>query len=192
MRLFVDATSSSGQPAQITITYSGGFTYQLRPNDVPNNGFTRAAYYADGGLASFGGLPAGAVVTLKTLPPGSGGMATMTIREFRLELLDTAALDAAATAYYRIPEPEPGDLYKQGLLPPAELGGKIRTPRTNGGPDYLGNVSLWEYEINRGNKVRTTAKIGDPDDPDKVAQNTLIKRLAMTATATAIQASATL
>lgn len=195
MRLYVDATSSTGQPAQITITYTSS-TYNQGPNDPDNGGFTKAVYYADGNFAShmgvFGGLPAGAVVTLKTLPLSTGGGATLVIREFRLELLNTAALDAAATAYYRTPELEPGDIYKQGLLLPSELGGKIRTPRVAGGPDYVANVNLWEYEVNRGNAVRTTAKIGDPDDPDKVARNTLIQRLASNATAQAVQASATL
>jgi hypothetical protein len=189
MRLFVDATSSSGQVAQVSIAYTSPvYTFQLRANDPTNNGFTKATYYADGFLSTYGGLPAGAVVTLKTLPPTAGGAATMTIREFRLELLDTATLDAAATAYYRTPEPEPGDLYLQGILLPTDLRGKIRTPRLSG-PDYVGNVALWEYAFTTTEGVRTTAKIGDPDDPARVAQATLIKRLASQATAAAVQAT---
>lgn len=191
MRLYVDATSSAGLPAQISVNY-GGNTLLLRPNDPNNNGFTKAAYYPDGPLSVYGGLPAGAVVTLQTIPQGTGGAATMTIREFRLELLNTAVLDAAATAYYRTPEPEPGDLYRPGLLLPVDLRGKVRTPRVQGGADYVGNVSLWEYTITSTEGVRTTAKIGDPDDPDRVAQATLTKRLASQATAAAVQASAAL
>jgi hypothetical protein len=192
-RLYVDATSSAGQVAFISIAYpSPVFTFTLRANDVGNSGFTKAVYYADGFLAPYGGLPAGAVVTLQTYPLTTGGAATMTIREFRLELLNSSALDAAATAYYRTPEPEPGDLSKSGLLLPSTLGGKVRVPRVSGGPDYVGNVSVWEFTVTSTNGVRTAAKIGDPDSPDKVAQNTLIQRLAMTATAAAVQASATL
>jgi hypothetical protein len=197
-RLFVDAQETAGgTSAYIQIQYpagpppSGGASIIVRANDVGNNGFTKAVYYPGSGVLLYG-LPEGAIINLYAGLTAGVMASTLTVNEFRLELLNTAALDAAATAYFRTPELEPGDIYKPGLLLPSELGGKIRTARASSTPDYVGNVNLWECEVNHGNAARTTAKIGDPDDPDKVARNTLIQRLAMQATATAVQASASL
>jgi hypothetical protein len=197
-RLFVDAQETAGgTSAYIQIQYpagpppSGGASIIVRANDVGNNGFTKAVYYPGSGVLLYG-LPEGAVINLYAGLTAGVMASTLTVNEFRLELLDTATLDAAATAYYRTPELEPGDLYKPGLLLPSDLGGKVRTVRSGGGGDYVGNVSLWEYTYTSSEGAGTTAKIGDPDDPDQVARSTLIKRLASQATAAAVQASAAL
>lgn len=196
-RLYVDAQETmGGGTAFIQVVYpntppGNGQAINVRANDPNNGGFTKAVYYAGSGVL-FYGLPAGTIINLYAGLAAGVMASTLTVNEFRLERLNTAALDAAATAYYRWPEPEPGDLYKPGLLLPSDIGGKVRTARSNGGQDYLGNVSLWEYTYTSKEGAGTTAKIGDPDNPDQVANATLIKRLASQATSAAVQASATL
>ena len=181
-RLYVDA-QSTGLPASVDIAYPGGAAFNLRGNDPNNGGFTAGAYYADYFLGL--GLPAGAVVTLTAAPSAATPNPTLVVKEFHLDLLDTVLLDGLAKYHYSVPLDAPGDLFRTGILPPSELGGKIRTPRPNGAPDYTANVSLWEYSISASGGVQTAAKTGDPDDPLKAAQAALIRKGDVLATANA-------
>jgi len=172
-RLYVDA-QGTGTPASIQIRYPNGSTFNLRGNDPNNGGFTAAAYFPDYFLNL--GLPAGTVVTLRADPSATVSSPTLTVKEFHLDLLDTALLDGLAKYHYSVPLDAPGDLYRAGILLSGDLGGKIRTRRPNGAPDYLANVALWEYSVSAAGGVQTAAKTGDPDDPLKAAQAALIRK----------------
>ena len=182
-RLYVDA-QSTGLPASIYITSpSVNGTFALRANDPNNGGFTAAEYFPDYFL-NFG-LPAGGMVTLTAAPNATVSSPTLTVKEFHLDLLDTVLLDGLAKYHYSVPLDAPGDLYRAGILLVSDLGGKIRTPRPNGAPDYLANVALWEYSISAAGGVQTAAKTGDPDDPLKAAQAALIRKGDVLATSNA-------
>ena len=181
-RLYVDA-QSDGQPAYINIVKETAGSFSLLGNDQSNGGFTAGVYYTEN--ISTMGFSAGATVTLSAAPSATTPNPTLTIREFHLDLLDTVLLDGLAKYHYSVPLDAPGDLYRAGILLVSDLGGKIRTPRPNGAPDYLANVALWEYSISAAGGVQTAAKTGDPDDPLKAAQAALIRKGDTLATANA-------
>lgn len=190
-RLYVDATGTSGGVLSILMSFPGSGTF-LQPTSDPNNQtFAQMRSYEEQyrvfSTNPTSGLPAGTVITLQIASVGTAG-SSMVVREFRLELLDTVTLDAAASAYYRTPETAPADLTKQGVLLPVDLRGKVRMPRPTGA-DYTANVSLYEYSLSSAGGAQTTVKTGDPDAPEQTARNTLTQRLAGQATANAVQAS---
>jgi hypothetical protein len=193
-RLYIDAQTQTGQPAQFIINYPNGQVWSQNSTDTGGQGFTNrtfdAAYFFDPSVAL--GLPAGATVKLRTNPAPGSTPTSLKITEFRVESLNKSGLDAAAAAFYSTPETAPADLFKRGLLLPSDFGGIVRTPRPNGAPDYAANVSLYEYSFSSAGGVQTAVKTGAPDKPEDVARNTLIKRLATNATAAAVQASAKL
>ena len=194
-RFYVDATSTAGSVPRIILAFPGGNNFYMRATDAANLSFTKAKIYEDQFAAFSGaptGLPAGTVITLQASPIVAGGGSSLVIREFRLEELNTVALDAGATAFYRSPEPAPGDLRQAGILLPSEFAGRVVAPRPEGGPDYTGNVSVYEYTLTTGQGAQTTVKTGDPDPPEVTAQNTLIRRLASNTAARAVLASPTL
>ncbi|WP_407543772.1 hypothetical protein Q0M94_28635 (plasmid) [Deinococcus radiomollis] len=193
-RLFIDAQTQTGIPAQFLINYPNGQTWGQRSTDTSGTGFTARSFdaaYFYSSVATLG-LPAGATVKLLANPAPGSTPTSLKITEFRVESLNKSGLDAAAAAFYSTPETAPADLSKHGLLLPSDFGGKVRTPRPNGAQDYTANVSLYEYAFSNAGGVQTTVKTGEPDKPEDVARNTLIKRLASNATAAAVQASATL
>lgn len=191
-RLFIDA-ASEGLPAFARIDYPNGQSFLIRASDPSGKGFTSYPYYADyfSSTVVALGLPEGAVVTLIAPESTTGAGATLNIWEFRVEVLNRSALDAAATALYSVPLAAPGDLRKQGVLLPRDFAGTVRTARPTGA-DYTAPVSRFEYLFTNAGGAQTFVKTGEPDDPAAVARNTLIRRLANQATSNAVQASSVL
>ncbi len=174
--------------ARVLVKYPDGNARYLGQN--ASDGYSSGVYFASDFPQGF---PAGAVVTLYsdlmaagTAPGGQTPPPQITVSDLRLTTLDTVLLDGLAKFHYLIPESAPGDLYRTGLLLPSDYGGKIRTPRPNGQPDYVANVSLWEYSVWDQGGVRTVAKIGDPDDPLATARAALSKKGDALATSNAV------
>ena len=183
-RIYINASAGMAfLILEITYPDSSSFVATGNSSGTGSDSMMAGATFYASDLAK--GLPAGTVVKLSARATTTTAATTLIIKEFHLDRLDTVLLDGLAKYHYSVPLDAPGDLYRTGILPPSELGGKIRTPRPNGAPDYMANVSLWEYSVSAAGGVQTAAKTGDPDDPFKAAQAALIRKGDVLATSNA-------
>lgn len=133
-----------------------------------------------------GPLEAGQIPHLMNAAAYSRPSHQIDVYEFRPEVVNAAMLDGLAQFHYASPAQEPADIETVLFVPPVELPGRVRVVPEGGAP-YEHPLEAVEYRIT-SNGMQMGWLAGQADDPNALAQASLIKRRDGEAVITAVTA----
>ncbi len=114
---------------------------------------------------------------------------------FDFQVVSTSRLDEMATALYKLPATAPATVRMQGLIPPAPTAIITRRAQPQNPASAITETltlpaAQYEYRITGEEYGVTTVKIEQPDTPERLAYNNLIKARDLNATIEAIRIGA--
>lgn len=170
----IRTTSPTDPDNYVEITTPGGVSTRVLSGAYGTDGL-------GGGLGSIrdvffsGNLPwpAGTTVTFRAAPI-AGSAAQILFYKVRPQAPNAALLDGLAGYHYAPPAQEPADIQTVVFVPPSELPGRVRVTPADGVP-YEHPLEAVEYRIT-SNGMQMGWLAGQADDPNALAQASLIKR----------------